>query len=102
MNTKGTYRVLLEKEQATFVGDLVAKLKGNYCKVDSSKLVNQIVEIFFHKYATQEHDCIAAKFFDKRSYLRNLINTTELEDIDSSIKAYLGKGRTAKKRKTRD
>lgn len=90
-NPKQSCRVLLEKEQATRVGDLVIKLRNDYCKVDSSKLVNQIVATFFHKYAEQEHSAIVTKFFDKRSYLRNMINTTPLEEIDVSIKSYLGK-----------
>ena len=96
---KQVCRVLLEKEQASLVIELVAKLRGDYCKVDSSKLLNQIVTIFFQKYAAQEYDSIAATFFDKRGYLRNLINTAPIEDIDKSIKAYLGKGRTVRKRK---
>ena len=95
-------RVLLEKEQASLVSGLVAKLRGDHCKVDSSKLLNQIVAIFFQKYAVQEHSSLAAKFFDKRGYLRNLINTAPLEDIDKSIKAYLGKRRVARERKQRD
>ena len=96
---KQVCRVLLEKEQASLVIELVAKLRGDYCKVDSSKLLNQIVAIFFQKYAAQEYDGIAATFFDKRGYLRNLINTAPIEDIDKSIKTYLGKGRTVRRRK---
>ena len=95
---KQVCRVLLEKEQASLVIELVAKLRGDYCKVDSSKLLNQIVAIFFQKYAAHEYDNIAATFFDKRGYLRNLINTAPIEDIDKSIKAYLGKGRRKEKR----
>lgn len=98
---KEVCRVLLEKEQASLVSGLIAKLRGDYCKLDSSKLVNQIVAIFFHKYAAQEHSNIVAKFFDKRGYLRNIINTAPLEDIDTSIKAYLGKGQGVKVRKPR-
>ena len=95
-------RVLLEKEQASLVIELVAKLRGDRCKVDNSKLLNQIVAIFFQKYAVQEHSSLVVKFFDKRGYLRNLINTAPLEDIDKSIKAYLGKRRVARERKQRD
>ena len=95
---KEVCRVLLAKEQASLVSGLVAKLRGDYCKVDSSKLANQIMTIFFQKYAAQEYDSIAATFFDRRCYLRNLINTATLEDIDKSIKAYLGKGRAWKQR----
>lgn len=98
---KEVCRVVLEKDQASLVAELIVKLRGDYCKVDSSKLVNQIVAIFFHKYAAQEHSNIVAKFFDKRSYLRNIINTAPLEDIDTSIKAYLGKGQVMKARKPR-
>ena len=91
-------RVLLNKEQANLVAELVKKLKADFCKVDSSKLINQIVAIFFQKYAVQEYGNMAATFFDKRGYLRNLVNSTPLEDIDTSIKAYLGKGRSRKQK----
>ena len=55
-------RVLLEKEQSNLVSGLVEKLKADYCKVDISKLMNQIVAIFFQKDAAQEYDSIAATF----------------------------------------
>ena len=96
---KQVCRVMLDKEQANLVSGLVAKLRGDYCKVDSSKLLNQIVTIFFQKYAAHEYDNIAATFFNRRGYLRNLINTAPLDDLDKSIKAYLGKGRTVRRRK---
>ena len=94
-------RVLLEKEQANLVSGLVEKLKADYCKVDISKLVNQIVAVFFEKYAAQEYGSIAATFFDKRGYLQNLVNSTPLEDIATSIKAYLGKRWVVRERKQR-
>ena len=87
-------RVLLDKEQTSLIAELVAKLRGDYCKVDSSKLLNQIVAIFFQKYTAHEYDNIAATFFNKRGYLRNLVNSTPIDDIDASIKAYLCKGRS--------
>ena len=92
-------RVLLDKEQVSLVAELVTKLRADHCKVDSSKLLNLIVAIFFQKYAAQEYGNIAATFFDKRGYLRNLINTAPLEDIDTSIKAYLGKRRVVRRQK---
>ena len=91
-------RVLLDREQASLIAELVSKLKADFCKVDSSKLINQIVAIFFQKYASQEYGNMTATFFDKRGYLRNLVNSTPLEDIDTSIKEYLGKGRSRKKK----
>ena len=94
-------RVLLDREQASLIAELVTKLKSDFCKVDSSKLLNQIVAIFFQKYAAQEYGNIVATFFDKRGYLRNLVNSTPLEDIDTSIKEYLGKGRVVQARKPR-
>ena len=97
--SKSVRRVVLEQKQASLVTDLVARLREGHCRTDSSKVVNQIIAIFFQKYASQEYDNIAAAFFDKRGYLRNLINTAPIENIDSSIKAYLGKGRAVKTRK---
>ena len=92
-------RVLLDKDQASLIAELVTRLKADSCKVDSSKLLNLIVAIFFQKYTAQEYGNITATFFDKRGYLRNLVNSTPLEDIDASIKAYLGRRRVAKGQK---
>ena len=55
--------------------------------------------IFFQRYVSTEYDNIAEAFFDKRGYLRNLINDTSIEDIDASIKEYLGKRRKMKEQK---
>lgn len=89
-------RILLEQNQASLVTELLARLREGSCKTDSSKVVNQIVAIFFQKYAEQEYGNIAEAFFDKRGYLRNLINNASIEDIDVSIKEYLHRSKTTK------
>ena len=97
--SKSVRRVVLEQKQASLVTDLVTRLREGSCRTDSSKVVNQIVTIFFQKYVSMEYDNIAEAFFDKRGYLRSLINDTSIEDIDVSIKEYLGRNRVVKRRK---
>ncbi len=97
--SKSVRRIVLEQKQASLVTDLVTRLREGSCRTDSSKVVNQIIAIFFQKYAEREYDSIAEMFFDKRSYLRSLINTAPIEDIDKSIKEYLNKGRKITGRK---
>ena len=94
-------RILLEQKQASLVTESVTRLREDSCKTDSSKVVNQIITIFFQKYVSTEYNNIVEAFFDKRSYLRNLINDTSIEDIDVSIKEYLSRSKTTKKPKQR-
>ena len=97
--SKSVRRVVLEQKQASLVTDLVTRLREGCCRTDSSKVVNQIITIFFQKYASAEYDNIAEAFFDKRGYLRSLINNTSIEDIDKSIKEYLSRNKITKKPK---
>ena len=97
--SKSVRRVVLEQKQASLVTDLVTRLREGCCRTDSSKIVNQIITIFFQKYVSTEYDNLVEVFFDKRGYLRNLINKASIEDIDASIKEYLGGDKVVKRRK---
>ena len=92
-------RVLLGTEQADLIAELLDKLRESSCKVDTSKIVDQILLIFFQKYASLEYNNISKVFFDKKSYLKELINGTSEEEIDKSIAEYLKKNKPRKKRK---
>ena len=97
--SKSVHRILLEQKQASLVTDLVARLREESCRTDSSKVVNQIIAIFFQKYAEREYNSIAEMFFDKRGYLQSLVRNTSIEDIDKSIKEYLDRAVKKQKRK---
>ncbi|MEZ4744006.1 MAG: hypothetical protein R3B45_16420 [Bdellovibrionota bacterium] len=90
-------RVLLEKVEAQSLAQLIARLRHSSCRVDASKLVNEILKIFFQKYASLEYKHIAASFFDKKNYLKNLINNSTEDQIDESIKGYLNQGRKVRR-----
>ena len=92
-------RMLLNTESANNVSELVKKLREHSCKTDTSKTVNVILSIFFQKYCSVEHGNIVRELFDKKSYLRNLINTSSSEAIDESIKQYLMGINSSKRRR---
>lgn len=95
---KPVKRILLENEQANSVTQLTEKLKGESCKVDASKVVNQILELFFDKYESSEFKYFKEKFFDKKAFLKRLISGSSSENIDESIQQYLSRTRPVKKR----
>ena len=95
---KPVKRILLENNQSQSVTRLTEKLKKDSCKVDASKVVNQILEIFFDKYESSEFKNLRAKFFDKKALLKRLIDEASSDNIDESIQQYLSQTRPAKKR----
>ena len=90
-------RVLLDGEVSDMASHLVKKLRKNSCILDTSQLVNVVLHIFFEKYIDSEYETISNKFFDRKKYLKSLINKSSNQEIDDEIKKYLGKF-TRKKR----
>ena len=93
-------RILLDQKSAQQLDEFVKKLKQDSCKTDASKIVNEILNIFFKSYMNQEYDSFVKKFFDKRSYLKSLINSVPSDELDASIEDYL-KNRLSKKKRGR-
>ncbi|USN48063.1 MAG: hypothetical protein H6626_02935 [Pseudobdellovibrionaceae bacterium] len=91
-------RILLGDNQASSVTQLTEKLRQDSCKVDASKVVNEILELFFKKYESTEFKTLREKFFDKKNYLKQLISHASSDEIDESIKQYLSQTRPVKKR----
>jgi hypothetical protein len=56
------------------------KEKGPHFKLNESKLASAIIELFSLKYLNKECEQIEAKFFDKKTYLRTLIEKSGSED----------------------
>ena len=95
---KPVKRILMEDKQANAIMDLMNKMRKDSCKLDASKIVNEILDLFFRKYEATEFRSLKEKFFDKKSFLKNLINNSSSDDIDESIKQYLSQTRPIKKR----
>ncbi len=91
-------RVLLDKEIMSYVNEWVTQLKRDSCKVSVSKVVNTSLKIFFQKYESLEYENVARGFFDKKSYLIKLIQSSNNENMDESIKLYLDKVNISKKK----
>ncbi len=91
-------RILLEDDQAMQVTELVHRLRSESCRVDASKVVSALVRLFLEKASDSDFEVLKTLFFDKKSYLRKLISSTDGEDIDGSIQQYLKLSRTKKKK----
>ena len=87
----------MDEESAKVTSQWIKKLREDSCRIDTSKFVNVVLRIFFKKYGLQEYSNISKEFFHKKTYLRNLIQTTSEEEIDKSLKAYLGQNFKKKK-----
>ncbi|MCB0368315.1 MAG: hypothetical protein KDD45_02460 [Bdellovibrionales bacterium] len=91
-------RILLTDQQAKQVSDLLCRLRADSCRVDTSKIVNEILSLFFNKYEELEFQFLKGQFFDKKSYLKKLIQSASSENIDESIMQYINKSVPTKRR----
>lgn len=65
---------LLENEVRRIKG------KGAHFKLNESKLASAIIELFCSNYLNKEHEQIEAMFFDRKTYLKLLIENSSSED----------------------
>ena len=67
---KNGKKIILTNEVYELVGAEVAQLreKGNHFKVNETKLVNVLLELFFAKYLVKEREILEGKFFNKISF----------------------------------
>ena len=87
---------LLEAE----VGNL--KQKGAHFKLNEAKLASVVIELFCAKYLDKERKQIEAKFFDKKSYLKMLIEkSTSEDDLSHSLSEFFHKARTPKTKRSK-
>lgn len=71
--------------------------KGTQYKINESKLASAIIELFSLKYYKRESEEIENKFFDKKIYLRKLIEKSNSEeDLENSLNEFLNKARPKK------
>lgn len=75
------------------------KEKGPHFKLNESKLASAIIELFSSKYLNKECEQIEAKFFDKKTYLRTLIEKSRSEDeLSNSLNEFIQKTKVKKER----
>lgn len=73
------------------------KEKGAYFKVNEARLANVIIEIFCAKYLVKSQQEIEARFFDKKSYLKKLIDKSTSEDeLSESLTKFIHKNKAPK------
>ena len=86
---------ILEAEVAKF------KQKGLHFKLNEAKLAGVLIEIFCAKYLEKERKMIEAKFFDKKSYLKALIErSTSEEDLSDSLNNFFNQTKIKKDKRT--
>ena len=94
-------KIILINEVYELIGAEVARLqgKGNHFKVNETKLVNVILELFFSKYLVKERENIEVKFFNKKAYLKMLIDKSATEeDLSNSLNEFIQKTKVKKER----
>ena len=92
-------RLLLSTEAYALLDAEVNNLKqkGAHFKLNEAKLASVVIEIFCSKYFEKERKHIEARFFNKKSYLKMLIEKSESEeDLSSSLNEFLQKTKKAK------
>lgn len=95
-------RILLSTEAYALLDAEVNSLKqkGAHFKLNEAKLASVVIEIFCSKYMDKERKQIEAKFFNKKSYLKMLIEKSESEeDLSSSLNEFLHKTKKVKRAK---
>ena len=95
-------RLLLSNEAYALLEAEVSNLKkkGAHFKLNEAKLASVVIEVFCAKYLDKERKQIEAKFFNKKSYLKMLIEKSESEDdLSSSLSEFFHKTKKTKRAK---
>lgn len=69
----------------------VNELKDRHCKVNLSNVANLALEIFFDKYFETSMGVFEKRFFDRKKYLKDLIQSGNQDSLDNSLKEYVKK-----------
>lgn len=78
------------------------KAKGSYFKVNESKLASVIVELFLSQHLEKNRKKIEQRFFDKKTYLKSLIEkSASEEELSNSLNHFFKttKGKKLKRSK---
>ncbi|MEK6774185.1 MAG: hypothetical protein AABY64_09605 [Bdellovibrionota bacterium] len=97
-------RIALSSEAFAVLEMEVNKLKqkGAHFKLNEAKLASVLIEIFGAKYLDRERKRIEAIFFDKKSYLKVMIEKSTSEtDLSNSLKEFFIKSKAKKTERTK-
>lgn len=94
-------RVLLDDKAVKQVSQLSLKLKHHHCKATHSQIVSRVVSLFLDRYLEKEWKSLEKGFFDKKTYLKAMLDSSNSEEeLTSSVKTFLKKvkgGQVAKR-----
>lgn len=81
----------MSKRNTALALSAIRELRGKNCKVNLSELTNEIMAIFFEKHFKGALKHFEKRFFDRKKYLKKLIQSEAGENLDKSLKDYLKK-----------
>lgn len=85
-------RVALDDNALKKITHFCEELKKAHCRATHSQVVSMALNIFFESYLTKERSKFEKSFFDRRSYLKSMLNESNSEEeITHSIKTFLKK-----------
>jgi hypothetical protein len=87
-------RIALSKVAQEFVDSEIKRIKGKgaHFKLNESMLASAMIELFCSKHLKKESEEIEAKFFNRKVYLKNLIEkSTSEDDLSKSLDEFLHK-----------
>jgi len=84
-------RILLDENQAPKVTEAVEQLRSSSCKLDASKLVNKVLDIFWERYFSANMEEIEQEFFDKKSFIQGALAGSTSDQVDEILEEYLRK-----------
>ena len=86
---------------AAKVSEMILDLRTKHCSVDSSKLINEILSIFFKRHASKEAKVLEELFFNRKAFIREALASAESDaDLEEVLKEALKKVGVSKKKKS--
>ncbi len=82
-------RVHLDSEATEYLENMIGELKSLHCKASGSELVSEIIKIFKYKYFDKNLKDFEKVFFDQRRFLSKALLSTNIEDVEKSLKKLL-------------
>ena len=91
-------RVFLDTKAQERIIEAKEFLKSKSCKATPSRVASWVVEIFFEKYFKNEAKNFEKEFFDKKSYIKNILRKSfdDDENLSDSLRELLVKVRPKK------
>ena len=99
-NTGMRINVTPEAEKLLVAGR--SYLTDKACKMTPSQFASKVIEIFFAKYFNNEKKSLEKIFFDKKSYIKNILENScdDDEELSDSLRQLLVKMKPKRKRRT--